>query len=351
VLERRTAFERDRTWCLWDVRPHAFDGLASHRWSAWEVAAPGGTARQHSAPHAYVHLDARDVYAHALAELERLGGVEVRLGVQVQHVEPAAIPPLVRTDAGDWTAGRVYDALALGSPLLTDRDPGTVTLQQAFLGWEVELDRPAFDPAVATLMDFRVPQGGGLRFLYVLPFSPTRALVEDTTIGPGGGPPEPEREALLRDWLAVRAGEWTVDHVERGRIPMTDADFPARHGPRVHTVGTGAGAVRPSSGYAFARIQRHCRAVAEAVATGREPPPASAARAKLLDRVFLQALRDDPAAFPEHFRRLVAGTPADAFARFMSDASTPADELRVIAALPKLPFAAAAARAFSPARR
>ena len=115
--------------------------------------------------------------------------------------------------------------------------------------------------------------------------------------------------------------------------------------PRVHPVGTGAGAVRASSGYAFARIQRHCRAVAQAVAAGREPPVAvGSARSALMDRVFLRALRDDPGAFPERFRALVAGTPADAFARFMDDAATLADELRVVGALPKRPFLAAAVR-------
>ena len=85
---------------------------------------------------------------------------------------------------------------------------------------------------------------------------------------------------------------------------MTDAPPAARPDPRVHAIGTVAGAVRPSSGFAFARIQRHCRAIAQAVAAGAEPPGrVGSARAALLDRVFLRALRADPAAF--------RSTPAD----------------------------------------
>ena len=45
---------------------------------------------------------------------------------------------------------------------------------------------------------------------------------------------------------------------------------------------------------------------------------------------------------PEHFRRLVKRVDGDSFARFMSDAATPRDEAKVIAALPKRPFTAAA---------
>lgn len=328
------------------MAPHLFSGLVSHRWPAWEIATAAGTSRHTSSRFAYEHLDSRDVYAFALDRLGRDAGAEVHLGVSILEVADGS---RVRTSAGDWTAGRVYDALAGG---VAPRPPAgnDPPFWQRFLGCDVEADRPVFDPGVATLMDFRVPQGDGLRFLYVLPFSPTRALVEDTSIA-HGGPPDDDREALLSAWLGDRVGTWTTHHVERGAIPMGGA-VPRAEVRGVLPVGTSAGAVRASSGYAFTRTLRHCRAVAKAVAAGREPPrSADGVRSALMDRVFLQALREDPAAFPEHLRRLVAALPADVFARFMDDASTPADELRVIAAMPKRPFAGAALRAARAARR
>jgi lycopene beta-cyclase len=260
----------------------------------------------------------------------------------------------VRTDRGDWRAQRVYDGRT-PSPLASPAPPGHAhadasgghsTLHQTFLGWEVRTERPVFDPTTAILMDFRVPQDHGLRFLYALPFAPDRALVEDTSItSPSTTPTPADRRALLASHLTetLAAGEHTVEHEEHATIVMTDAPRPATKRPRVHLIGTAAGAVRPSSGYAFARIQRHCRAVAHAVTTGHDPPARpGTTRGALLDRVFLRALRDDPAAFPEHFRRILAGTSPEAFARFMNDEATIADEARVIAALPKRPFAAAA---------
>jgi lycopene beta-cyclase len=316
---------------------------------------PGGTARHAGGRHAYVHLDARDVYATALTAIDADPATELVLGVTVEAVAPG---PVVRTDRGAWRAGRVYDGRT-PSPLEPPPRPAArrtgITLNQAFLGWQVRTARPVFDPATATLMDFRVPQDGGLRFLYTLPFAPDRALVEDTSIvAPGGGPTAAERRALLEAHLGetLAAVSWSVEHEEYATIAMAPAAPAARPHSRVHPIGTAAGAVRPSSGYAFARIQRHCRALARAVVTGAEPPErAGAARGALLDRVFLRALHDDPAAFPEHFRRLVAGTPPDAFARFMNDEATAGDEARVIAALPKAPFAMAALRALTAAAR
>ena len=47
----------------------------------------------------------------------------------------------------------------------------------AFLSQEIEVDRPVFDDSTAILMDFD-DQSHGMHFIYLLPFSPTRALVE-----------------------------------------------------------------------------------------------------------------------------------------------------------------------------
>ncbi len=343
LVDRRTSFGRDRTWCCWDVVPGTYSGVARRSWPTWEVVTAGGAVRQHDGRHAYRCFDSRDVYAHALARLEADPGVELRLGETVLEVDAAATR--ARTDVAAYEPGRLYDALAFASPRLRRRGRGAVEWRQGFLGWDVEVQRPRFEPGVATLMDFRVPQIGSppaLRFLYVLPESPTRALVEDTTFA-AAGPPAADRRAVLE--AALDGADYTVHFEERGLVPMTDVALDLQPGPRTYAVGTGGGAVRPSSGYAFTRVQRHCRALARAVAAGVSPPARVASRrSALMDAIFLRALSDDPAAFPERFGELLARTSPGTFARFMDDAATPADELAVIAALPKVPFVAAAAR-------
>ncbi|MBQ0891495.1 lycopene cyclase, partial [Streptomyces sp. RM72] len=73
-------------------------------------------------------------------------------------------------------ARRVFDSRPLpGLP------PARTRLLQHFRGWFVRTGTDRFDPAVADLMDFRVPQPAqGLAFGYVLPLTPDRALVEYT---------------------------------------------------------------------------------------------------------------------------------------------------------------------------
>ena len=39
IVDPRTTFDDDRTWCSFAVAPHAFSDVASHRWFRWRVAA------------------------------------------------------------------------------------------------------------------------------------------------------------------------------------------------------------------------------------------------------------------------------------------------------------------------
>jgi lycopene beta-cyclase len=352
LLDRRTSFANDRTWCFWQTDPAIpRSGDAVHAWESWELVGRDGTrVRQTSTRHPYLQLPAERYYEASLRALKGAPQVELRLGERVraaQHRPDGRIE--VQSSGGSFTADQIHDAMGGAGPLGADRPAGAIELRQSFLGLEIEAHRAVFDPGLATLMDFRTdgrPGGlGGLHFMYVLPTSPTRALVEHTTLGPSTVPAAVRRRAitayLSAHWALDR---WDVVREERGVLPMTTHRFPLTRGPGIGTLGAAAGAVRPSSGYAFARIQRHVDAVARAVAQGTAAP-ARLARPHhaLLDDLFLRALAVDPPSFDRILLGLAAHTDGDRFARFMSDASTVADDLAVMRALARPQFLASMA--------
>ncbi|MBA2348890.1 MAG: hypothetical protein H0V81_11410, partial [Solirubrobacterales bacterium] len=267
VLDRRGDWPDDRTWCFWDTGgiPHA--DLARHAWPAWSVETPAARTVARGRRHRYVHLRSRELYDRLLAELEAAPNCELRTSVTVTGVREDARGVEVSTSAGSVRGRRAWDAMGGAGPLLRGRPDGAVELRQAFLGQEVETATAAFDPGVASLMDFRVSQEDGLHFVYVLPFSPTRALVEDTHVGRRPVAPA-VRRATLRRYLGECWGvdAFTVLGEERGSLAMTSWSFPPVRSERIAAVGAAAGAIRPSSGYAFVRLQRHVQAVAAAVA-------------------------------------------------------------------------------------
>ena len=348
IADAREDFGSDRTWGFWDVHPHPYRGLIRQRWSQWSFASAAATHRQSSTATPYCHLPSERFYDDVLTRVRAAGNCELRLGTTIGAVAKQADHVAVASSAGDLEASHVFDALGTHGPTWPSAvpQPGPGVLCQRFLGWFVEAPEPVFDPSCVTLMDFDVGANGELHFMYVLPFSATSALVEDTTIGPLGTSAE-ERRGELEDYLRRRYGlaSWTVEREEAASIPMLGLRRPSKPSARLIPVGTAAGAVRPSSGYAFVRTQLQVAALAAGVAAGRPAPvPVGRPLDAYLDRVFLEVLQEDPAVFSRNLMLLGQRLSGDRFARFMMDAASPLDLLGMIAALPKPPFLRGASR-------
>ena len=239
----------------------------------------------------------------------------------------------VDTDAGTFSAMHVIDT----------RPPKRIpTYGQFFLGWEIRTERPVFDPDCAQLMHFRPARSRGVDFVYTLPFAPDRALVEVTSFAPAS-----PGHGVFKAWLetevaALETGGFEVVREEAGALPM-EVGFrePSQEG--VIRMGLGGGAARPSTGYAYARIQAQADRIAGAL-RGRDAPvprldgPAT----RFMDRVFLQVLQTKPERGPALFESLFRNAPPDRLERFLSGSTHPVDRLSVMASLPTLPFLRAA---------
>lgn len=345
ILDQKTAFTDDRTWCFWDNAPHLYRSLASHCWPRWDIITESSSASQTSARGGYACLRGIDFYTHVAETVGRAPNVTLKLGCPVQSLRQTAAGVAVTAGGETWQADAVFDSRPRPAP------PGGLSFSQRFFGQFVRTPTSAFDPSRCTLMDFRVSQEHGLHFVYVLPFSPTEALIENTYIQPVSADKitDEQHRREIRAYLAETHSldTFAVQREEAGAIPMTTQPFPKRDG-RVFFIGTSGGCSKPSSGYTFTRIQEQCRQIADAVQAGtlesfRETPPSS--RYRFFDAVFLQALHDNPAAFPGYFQRLFTRVPPDMLTAFLSETSTWTGDFRVIRSLPLRPFLTAALRA------
>src|SRR5579875_2461665 len=348
LIDRRTGWQDDRTWSFWSADGDPAASSATAAWSDWRVTTDTADVLRRRRGLRYRRVRGIDHYRASLAELAGSGRVHLRLGERVLRLEerPDA-PPVVVTSTGRIVPGLLIDCRGprLDAATVADARRRGVWLGQEFLGLRVRAKRPVFDASAATLLDFRLPQRDGIRFAYVLPTSPTEALVESVRIAPGAHIDVRAHHDLLRSYLADRfglgEGDVTVLGEERGCIPMTDADPGGVRGPGHVALGLAGGGARPSTGYAFLRIQRSAAALADALVAGRTPDLAlDGPRRRLLDAVFLRFLVRHPDDVPAVFARMFARTPPAALLRFLGDTSTVLDEALLIAALPKVPFLA-----------
>jgi lycopene beta-cyclase len=114
------------------------------------------------------------------------------------------------------------------------------------------------------MFDFRTPQDGAMRFMYILPFSPTRALVEYTLFSKNlliTGEYDAGLLHYIPDHLHLCNAEYKIVDVEDGIIPMTDYPFIRKLGKHILATGTKGGLIKPSMGYAFLRMQKDRAAI------------------------------------------------------------------------------------------
>lgn len=343
LVDPRTTHGRDRTWCFFDVVPHPFEAQVSHRWERWRLrsASDAPWVERRGPGLRYVHLPSDAFYARVLERLRATDGVELRLGVSVDAVADEGHGVELHTDAGVLRGDLAFDSRP--PSLLAMKEPGEVALLQHFVGWEIEVEDDRFDPGLATLMDFGVPQTDGVHFFYVLPLSPRRALVEATWFGTHV--PDEERyaraiEAYLRERLDVE--RWTLRRREQGVIPMSTAPARARRSERIYRIGLLGGLAKPSTGYAFLAIQAFSAGLARRLRHHErpEPPAPRPWRSRFQDRVFLSYLSRYPEQAPETLVGLFERVEPRILARFLNDRASITEGIEVMRSMPILRMAA-----------
>jgi lycopene beta-cyclase len=345
VIDPRTEHGDDRSWSFWHHDHHALRGIVAHEWSGWTYSGFDGRAATHRVPGVtYQYIRGIDFYRWALDAIATDPRITLHLGVGAHELAAITLDDetdgvRIVTDAGPVLARRVVDTRPQRTRAL---------LYQCFSGVEVEhggrlaTDTDASDLDAVGLMTRMRSGAEGLGFLYVLPPSPTRALVEWTRFNPAPLPLEQvaaERDAELG---ALGLSDAVVVREEQGILPMGRVDAPTPPLAGVALAGNAGGALRDASGYAFLRIQRWAVRCAAALARGEAPPahPREPWVRRQMDRIFLQALRAHPERSAEYFIAMATRVPPRRLLRFLTDRATIGDLVAIIASLPLTPFLA-----------
>jgi lycopene beta-cyclase len=186
----------------------------------------------------------------------------------------------------------------------------------------------------------------GLNFMYVLPMSPQRALIEDTWFTPPTTGLPDARAAIasyLRDHFGVTRHR--VLREEQGCLPMGAQSHGRAVPSRVLRLGLAAGDIRVATGYAYDAIQRRVASMLDtldlALTTGMPvtaPAPAFSTFVRWMDDVFMRAAHRRPDQLATWMAGLFERVPIARLQRFLHDGGSAVDRAAVIAALPPPPF-------------
>jgi len=336
IIDRDEKTENDRTWGFWADEPTLFDPVISRSWERFQIVGEYGAQVIPLGDYRYQVIRGADFYRYARQRINQAGPVDLKLGT-IRDIEDGREAASVRV--GDQTVrGRwIFDSLPYRPP---EKGPYQ-RLCMHFRGWEVETPDSVFDPETMTFLDFRTPQEGETRFFYVLPFTEKRALVE-YTIFSRRVLRRSEYEAAIRCYLRDVLGisDYTLRSEERGAVPITDDPLVRTLGRRIMAIGARAGRIKPSTGYAFMRVQKDSEDIVESLLLHGHPfdVPDDPDLYDVLDAVMLKVMdtRGDhiERAFTTMFRR----NPVDHILRFLDEEATPLQNLMLLATMPPQVF-------------
>ncbi|MBI5857826.1 MAG: lycopene cyclase [Sphingobacteriales bacterium] len=339
IVDRDHKEKNDRTWCFWEENPGLFESIVYKRWNnAWFHNEDFSRLISLS-PYEYKLIRGKDFYDYCFKHIRQASNFDFQLG-EIKGIYNRNDNAVLMLDDKEVLASYIFNSILFDKPDLNRKE---YYLLQHFKGWVIETDKPSFNPDEAILMDFRVDQKEGTTFVYVMPFSKTKALVEYTVFSERLSEPVRYEEGL-NEYISqiLKIGSYQIVENEFGVIPMTNHRFPLSNG-NIINIGTAGGQTKPSSGYTFRFIQKHSAAIIEKLAAGENPViRTTKGRFRFYDTVLLNILYNQTLPGKKIFSSLFKKNKPQQLLRFLDNESSFAEELKIISSLPAWPFFKAA---------
>jgi lycopene beta-cyclase len=138
----------------------------------------------------------------------------------------------------------------------------------------------------------------------------------------------------------LKIPKYRIESVENGTIPMTDRPFRRKQGERILAIGTKGGIVKPSSGYAFLRMQKDAAEIVRSLETYGDPfrIPSSPWRYRFYDTLMLQVMKNQGDQMKDIFTQLFQNNAIQNVFRFLDEEAPLRENIGILASLPPEPF-------------
>ncbi|RZJ73691.1 lycopene cyclase family protein [Flavobacterium sp.] len=325
---------QNKTWCFWEEGAGEFDDLLTKRWNK-AVFKSGVEQEILRGKYGYKLLSPEALEKSVTTKVKLHSGA-IFTTETVRNISDNGNLVEVETDFGKHIGKKVFNSVA---PKVESSAEYPLLLQH-FAGWIVETPKPCFDSDRATFMDFDIAQDGNTRFVYVLPFSESKALVEYTLFSRDKLLDEAYEAGIESYLISKKIEEYKIVGKESGVIPMTAFPFWKANTKNVLHIGTAGGWTKPSTGYTLMYAKK--LAVKTLKYLGSDNADFSkfhrTDRFRWYDKIFVSVLFHENARGKEIFTALFRRASPELVLRFLREETTFWQEIRILASCPKRLF-------------
>jgi lycopene beta-cyclase len=337
LLDQEVKNKNDHTWCFWENTEGPYDHILSNKFSKIRFRSKWNDIVSDIDPYNYKMLQADKFYEYARDEFSRavnLSSVQSKISGYIQNEDGVQI----QTESGSIQTNLFFKSFLEKDTMLEPK----YFVAQHFKGWFIEAEQAVFDPNQATFMDFSIAQYGETRFFYVLPLTENTALVEIAIFSNSVMNPE-AYNPLLKSYISENfpGVSYKIREQEFGVIPMTSYPFWRHNTKNVFHIGGAGGAIKPSSGFAFKRIQEHTAAIINCL---RENKPLDSLnsywknRYYLYDKTMLDVILVQKYPGDKVFDNLFEHNSPQKILKFLDGHTSLYEEMNIFRKMPIFPF-------------
>ena len=232
---------------------------------------------------------------------------------------------IVTADNNEYYAEKIYDSRS------AKEKKGE--LIQHFFGINITVPDNTFKDNELTLMHF-TKEKNILHFMYILPFSHNKALVESTVFSKEVFKNSWYREKI-NDYLKIKnISSYKESSVEQGVIPMFFAEEKNSPSLNIFNIGIRGGACKPSTGYAFCFLIKQVQLLKN---SNTNYVNIHKFLERKMDKIFINFLKNNNED-GQSFIKLASNLNGNEFQSFMMGESSILTKLKIIKSMPKLPF-------------
>ena len=249
ILDKSPKNTNDKTWCYWHDSKDDWDFLAYKKWNQVLFRSDVFSKIFSIEPYQYKMIRSIDFYEFIIRELQKNECVSF-IYDEISEISENTKEVIVAGKQASYTGKQAFNSL-LNIVALEQASDLYPYLKQHFVGWFIQTPKAVFNEDLVTFMDFSIPQQNNTRFIYILPFTENKALVEYTLFSNELLPFE-EYEKGIEDYLkSVGIDSYTILEKEQGNIPMTCFPFWKNNSKNIINIGSAGGWSKASTGYTF----------------------------------------------------------------------------------------------------
>ena len=305
----------EKTWCFWEKGSGQWDHILHHEWKSGWFYDQEGELELGLDGYSYKMVRSVDFIAHFQKRIQGLDNVEL-IHAKVSHVDRNQ--NLIHTDQGSYTAEYIFDSSMNPDDLNSLKGKGVL---QHFKGWFIEFEEELFNADNFTMMDFRYDLEGRCSFIYILPTSSKRGLIEYTFFDNQVEVDE-VYEDKIKEYLSKEYPnrKYTIVQSEKGVIPMSSYAYHKDNGKSYMKIGTAGGWVKASSGYSFKHAEKKAKLIARNLKDGKDIRKGTInTRFRWYDRILLSILQHENELGNQIFREMYRKNRAASIFQFLDE--------------------------------